>query len=343
MPLDADRIFFSADPDYLAVAANELRAAIPDAGIEMVTPDLGAISAEGLAIADLAGICRDTPIAFVRHLMRGIAVVPPEHLVSPGAIAARALDAWQGRPLRDSVALQVWSSGDPAYPFRTDEVWQALAAGFRDRGIEVARGGREQVASAVITPQGLILGLNGQGSSLGDWPGGRVRLAKPKGQISRSEFKLEELFREHDPGFPDGGIAIDLGAAPGGWTRILRQHGFEVWSVDPGALDPRIATDPGVRHIATTARPFLDSTDVVADLIVNDMRMEPGLSTALMVEAARRVRTDGMMIQTLKVTPHHTLRVVHHALDNLDRAWEVVFARQLHHNRNEVTVVGRKR
>ena len=73
------------------------------------------------------------------------------------------------------------------------------------------------------------------------------------------------------------------------------------------------------------------------------MRMDPGLSTALMVEAAARVRTGGMLIQTLKVTPQHTMRAVRHALDNLGAAWDIVFARQLHHNRNEVTVVGRKR
>jgi 23S rRNA (cytidine2498-2'-O)-methyltransferase len=62
-----------------------------------------------------------------------------------------------------------------------------------------------------------------------------------------------------------------------------------------------------------------------------------------MVEAARRVRPGGMMIQTLKVTPHRTRRAVRHALANLAPAWDIVLARQLHHNRNEVTVVGRKR
>ncbi len=343
MPLDANRIFLSADADYLAVAADEVRAAIPDAVVEPVAPDLAAFAAEGMSIADLATICRDTPVAFVRHLMRGITLLPAATAVSSEAVTIAAVEAWRSRPLRDRVSLQVWSSGDSVYPFRTDELWQALAATLRDDGIEVARSGQDQVASAVTTPAGVIFGLNGRTSSLSDWPGGRVRLAKPKGQVSRSEFKLEELLREHDLDFPQAGIAIDLGAAPGGWTRILRQHGFEVWAVDPGKLDPRIASDPGVHQVVATARPFLESTGVVADLIVNDMRMEPGLSSALMAEAASRVRPGGTMIQTLKVTPQHTLRSVHHALENLRRAWEITFVRQLQHNRNEVTVVGRKR
>ena len=59
--MNADRLFFSADADYLAVATSELRALFPDAGFATISPDLAAIDAEGLAIAGLAEICRETP------------------------------------------------------------------------------------------------------------------------------------------------------------------------------------------------------------------------------------------------------------------------------------------
>ena len=62
-----------------------------------------------------------------------------------------------------------------------------------------------------------------------------------------------------------------------------------------------------------------------------------------MVEAARCLRPGGMAIQTLKVTPHNTLRTVRRALDRLADAYTVTWAGQLHHNRNEVTVVASKR
>jgi hypothetical protein len=35
--------------------------------------------------------------------------------------------------------------------------------------------------------------------------------------------------------------------------------------------------------------------------------------------------------------------VVRDALAMLDQAYEITFAHQLHHNRNEVTIVGRRR
>ena len=342
--MSEDRLLYSAADEYLPAATDELRALLPDGAFASVGPDLGAVAAEGLAIADLARACRDEGTIFVRHLMRAVGALRAQEATDLDQVVHHALSVWTALPLRPAIALQAWSSGGEGYPFRTDELWHALADGLRAQGIDVARAGREQVAGVVLTDDEVILGLNSRDNGLSDWPGGRVRLAKPKGQISRSEFKLEELFREYPlPGFPDGGIAIDLGASPGGWTRILRQRGFTVWAVDPAPLDARIAHDPDVHHVRSTANRYLGTTDLVADLVVNDMRMEPGLSSALMVEAARRVRPGGMMVQTLKVTPHHTLRMVRHALDNLAPAWEVVLARQLHHNRNEVTVVCRKR
>jgi hypothetical protein len=50
-----------------------------------------------------------------------------------------------------------------------------------------------------------------------------------------------------------------------------------------------------------------------------------------------------MMIQTLKVTPHHPRKLVRFALETLGDAYEMEWVGQLQHNRNEVTVVGRKR
>ncbi len=340
--MSGSRLIYSAAADYLSAATGELRALFPDGRFSTLGEDLATVSADGLSIADLARACRDEPVLFVRHLMREVGAIPAADATSLDAVVNAATSAWNALPIRPRILLQAWSINEADYPFRTDELWHALADGLGQLGIDVSRAGREQIAGVVLAPSEIVVGLNSVDSALSDWPGGRVRLAKPKGQISRSEFKLEELFREHDPGLDEGGVAIDLGASPGGWTRILRQRGFTVWAVDPGALDPRIATDPLVHHVSTTAGPFLASTDVMADLIVNDMRMDPGLSAALMTQAATWLVPGGTMIQTLKVTPDRPRRAVEHALGTLRQAFEITLVRQLHHNRNEVTVVGRK-
>ncbi len=340
--MSQSRLFFSADEIYLHSAIDELRELYPDAALRPVGPDLGSFAAEGISIAELATACRERPVVFVRHLFREVGSVPMSGATSLEDVVAIALGIWSALPVAPAVALQVWASGDVNYPFRTDELWHAVADALTARGTDVARSGREQILTACVAPGGIIFGLNGLSSALTDWPGGRVRLAKPKGQISRSEFKLEELFRMGELELPRSGIAVDLGASPGGWTRILRQRGLRVWAVDPAELDPRIARDPEVHHIRTTAGDFLSTTTLKPDLIVNDMRMAAELSASVMLSASRVLKPGGLGVQTLKIAPNRAMLTVQTALRMLRQEYEIVFVRQLHHNRNEVTVVLRR-
>ncbi len=341
--MSGPRLLFSAAEDYLVPATEELRELFPDARFGAIGSDLGWIDAEGLSIGALAEACRTAPTIFIRHLMREVGLVPADRAAALEDVVAIAIGTWTQLPIKPDVSLQVWTTGEVHVVYRADELRRALAEALGKHGLTVARSGQEQVLGAIVTPEGVILGLNSLDSALSDWPGGQVRLSKPKGQISRSEFKLEELFRVHDLDVPASGIAIDLGASPGGWTRILRERGLTVWAIDPARLDPRLANDAKVHHVQMTAGPFLHMTDVVADLVVNDMRMDPDLSTSAMLDAAKRLKPGGMMIQTLKVTPHNTLRTVRRVLGDLERSYDIVWAGQLHHNRNEVTVVARKR
>jgi 23S rRNA (cytidine2498-2'-O)-methyltransferase len=341
MSSSSSAILFSAAEDYLPAAVAEMREAYPEATITPLGPTIAAIVEEGLAIADVAEAALAWPFIFVRHLMRQVGIVPERDRPSIATIVEQALATWETLPLQPAVALQVWSSGD-SNRIRPDELRRAVADALGERGIVVARSGKEQVLSLVLLKDGVAIGLNGRGSALADWPGGQVRLAKPREQISRSEFKLEELFREYPIEPPRGGRAIDLGASPGGWTRILRTYDMQVWSVDPADLHPRLAADPAVHHVRSTAGPFLLRNETEVDLIVNDMRMTPDLSSQLMLDAARSLREGGMIVLTLKLTPHHPLEVIDRAIATLRRWYDIDLIRQLHHNRNEVTVVGHR-
>ena len=73
------------------------------------------------------------------------------------------------------------------------------------------------------------------------------------------------------------------------------------------------------------------------------MRMTAALSCAVMLEAARRLKPGGLAIVTLKISPREPLKTVSMSLRTLERAYELLHARQLRHNRNEVTVVARRR
>ncbi|MGN6033274.1 MAG: SAM-dependent methyltransferase [Thermomicrobiales bacterium] len=346
------QICFSAHEAYLPAAIEELRAVFPDAVFTSLGPDLGAIAGDGVSIVSVHEAVTApnaaTPVAFVQHLFREVSSFPlPTDFERLGVLLDEALETWQQTLLPETVSLQVWASvaeGEeaPALPVRMDELWRLFADGLSDEGLAVQRAGTSHVLSVCVTPEAIVLGSNRAENALSDWPGGRIRLSKPKGQISRSEFKLEELMRGFGVRFPEG-RALDLGAAPGGWTRILRGQGLQVTAVDPGNLDPRIAGERGVTHVRKTAAVFLRETSQQFDVVVNDMRMAPSLSVDLMLTCWAHLNPGGMIVVTLKLSPHHAVETVRQSVMRLRQRYDIELVRQLQHNRNEVTVVGRRR
>jgi 23S rRNA (cytidine2498-2'-O)-methyltransferase len=114
-------------------------------------------------------------------------------------------------------------------------------------------------------------------------------------------------------------------------------------AVDPAPLDPRLARDRGVRHVALTAQEFLDRHRERFDIIVNDMRMDARDSARLMRHAARSLQAEGIAIVSLKLPTHDPEQVMHQALAHLLGRYRLLGARQLFHNRSEVTIILRRR
>lgn len=222
-------------------------------------------------------------------------------------------------------------------------LFRALSDALTEHGFSVVRSGAPAALSACITPAGIVLGLGNPTDSLSDWPGGRVRLARGPATISRAEFKLEEAIQVFGLDLPRRGTAADLGASPGGWTRILRAQGLKVWAIDPGDLDPRLLMDPGVTHARTTAGSFFAANKTRFDLLVNDMKMDPKLTCDTMLTAAGSLRPGGKAVVTLKLAHGNVADSVRKCLDLLRRKYEILHAQQLHHNRHEITVVAKLR
>ena len=138
------------------------------------------------------------------------------------------------------------------------------------------------------------------------------------------------------------GRALDLGAAPGGWTRVLAERGLAVTAVDPAALDRAVLALPGVEHQRVTAERFLTlGPPTMYDLIVNDMRLDARDAARLLGDYASRLSPRGHLLTTLKLPEHGYLPVLDQALDLFARRYRRVAARQLFHNRSEVTALFR--
>lgn len=338
----AQKAISTSAPEFADAGLRELRRAAPGTEIDArLAPGVTRLRLPGTFV-EYAEQVRARPPIFVRHLCPADVAVDLTVSSDPRAVpailaeAAAALIPRLDPALRFSVQTRILTGEWPFGPFDAN---QALA-----EALQAATGARldvrlpEQVISVAIAEEDATLGLSRVEENLSAWAGGARRFARTPEQVSRSEFKLLEAFEVF--GFvPGGGTALDLGAAPGGWTRLLRERGFRVVAVDPGALDPRVAADPGVRHGALTAQEFLRGNRERFDLIVNDMRLDARDSARIMRAAVRDLLPEGRVLMTLKLPERNPEPVMHQALGHLLGPYRLLAARQLFHNRQEVTVL----
>jgi 23S rRNA (cytidine2498-2'-O)-methyltransferase len=221
----------------------------------------------------------------------------------------------------------------------------ALRPALRKRGLltdkDDARLPRLHVC--LLAGDDLLLGASDPNDS-SPWPLGVPRLRQSADAPSRSALKLEEAFltlltpKEREHLLKPGMRAADLGAAPGGWSWVLAKQHVRVLSVDNGPM-AESALDTGlVEHVRADG--FTWKPPKPQDWMVCDM-----------VESPRRVAS--------RMAQWFALRWCQHAVFNLKlpmkKRWDetrdclarfqeqagkplVVRAKQLYHDREEVTV-----
>jgi 23S rRNA (cytidine2498-2'-O)-methyltransferase len=178
------------------------------------------------------------------------------------------------------------------------------------------------------------------------WPMGIPRLAMPRGAPSRSTLKLAEAFMtfldedERARWLRPAMRAVDLGAAPGGWTWQFSQRGLRVAAVDNGPLKGAVADDPLVEHLQVDGLSYLPRRAV--DWMVCDMVLQPSRIAALVAawvaDGACR-RTIFNLKLPMKKRYDEVRRCeskIRDALEQRRMRYTLRF-RQLYHDREEIT------
>lgn len=325
---------------YLLTAQPEaIRHALSEAGMPKVlsTPAPGIVLVEGFQ--------RPLSPIFLRHVCPVQAEVRLSfELKDLGALGAsmKTLLPQLDSKKTFSVQTRILEGSMPAYkPF---DVNSSLSGICERAGLTLDVKTPQQIVSVAVTSVGAYLGVSTPEENLSAWAGGCRRFRKEPEQVSRAEFKLLEAIEVFGLQLPQEGTGLDLGAAPGGWTRVLRQKGLKVIAVDPALLDPRVAADPGVTHFRDLAQKYFENP-TLCDIMVNDMRMDCMLSARLMNEGAKTLVPHGLGVLTLKLTEdaNEWPRRVRQACNILGDEYEILGTRQLFHNRNEVTVALRRK
>jgi 23S rRNA (cytidine2498-2'-O)-methyltransferase len=178
------------------------------------------------------------------------------------------------------------------------------------------------------------------------WAMGIPRLKVPKGAPSRATLKLEEAWHcfipeeEWPTRLPAGKRAVDLGAAPGGWTWQLVEHGMYVDAVDNGPMAPELMATGMVDHIQGDAFTYEPRKPVY--WVVSDIADKPAKVADLMARwVAKGLCREAVF--NLKLPMKKRYQEVLNCKDKIasrlsasDIRYELRF-RQLYHDREEVT------
>jgi 23S rRNA (cytidine2498-2'-O)-methyltransferase len=218
-----------------------------------------------------------------------------------------------------------------------------LERALKARGIALGAASAPRLHLFFTDSRHALLGCSAPGAGA-PWPMGIPRLRFPRGAPSRSTLKLEEAFlvlldeAERDAWLAPGGSAVDLGAAPGGWTWQLVQRGLEVIAVDNGALDAALLEGGQVQHLREDGFRFRPRAPV--DWLVCDMVEQPQRIAALVGDWLARGDAR-RAIFNLKLPMKQRWKAVDGCLGALRERLPgaTLRAKHLYHDREEVTVL----
>jgi 23S rRNA (cytidine2498-2'-O)-methyltransferase len=353
---EGERFLVTAQPEFLEAAFAELRA-FDEQLVLLEEPKPGVALCASARARWLARRAAQQPPIFVRHLAPVQAEVPLDGSDQDIGRLARTLAALpefalleKGRPFAVQTRLA------PAAPGARNEQGRAYSSGRVNEALAGAIAAQTGASESIRQPQVVVsllltatrgfVGISPVEENLSAWPGGERHFARTPEQISRAEFKLLEALEVFALRLPRGGLALDLGAAPGGWTRLLLAAGLQVVAVDPAELAPSLMRHAALDYQRCSAEHYLARSlnrDRRFAIITSDMRMDARDAARVLVQARRLLSRDGFVVSVLKL-PHAgsyvaPLPTLQEALRLLRQAYRFVRARQLFHNRQEVTVV----
>jgi 23S rRNA (cytidine2498-2'-O)-methyltransferase len=194
----------------------------------------------------------------------------------------------------------------------------------------------------VLAGNHLLLAQSQPGDS-SDLMGGVPRLRMHADAPSRSALKLEEAFLylltedERKRWLTSGMKAVDLGAAPGGWTWVLTRYGISVSSIDNGPLRQHVMDTGLVNHLREDGFQWHPPKPI--DWMVCDMVESP-------IRVAQRMAdwfTNGWCqhsVFNLKLPMKKRWEETHRCLELFAQQVQpkVLRAKQLYHDREEITV-----
>lgn len=220
---------------------------------------------------------------------------------------------------------------------------ELLAKALENMGYVLNIKAPEQIVSVYETQENIYIGLGDEKTNLSSFKAGMPHFSKKNEFISRAEYKLLEAIDLCKIDLTSFKFGADLGSAPGGWTKVLSNSNIITHSIDPANLAPKIKELPNVKHFRMTTEKYLQKYDYSNfDIIVNDMKMDINLSSDIVLDFYDRLADGGIVIMTFKLAKNFNYNNIMQCIKKLQKKYNLLLARQLFHNRSEITIALQK-
>lgn len=235
------------------------------------------------------------------------------------------------------VSIHLRKAPKTAYTYSASETKSVLEAVLVDLNGELVVQQPDLIIAIYASATDLYVGFGKPADMLSDWPGGAVRFQREEGQISRAKFKLLEAEREFGLDYSSYRNALDIGAAPGGWTSLLLERGLRVTAIDPGEMHPSLKGHPSLTYLKRNASEVKLGPGTF-DLLVCDMSWSPMQMCRLVLDLEPTLTPYASAIITVKLMHRKPLQTIREVKERLGSAFVISRAKQLFHNREEITL-----
>lgn len=329
----------TANPGFAPYAMEELRRRFPGVALSGLAPgETFRLQHDEYNDEELIAALRRDELIFLRHVFPVTEeIAMPASPEETAAALARFAASRSADAKGSAVAVQVRKSQDSPFPFSSAEARDLMTPILRGAGAETVARDARWILSVYAVKKAIYFGWSAPRDNLSDWPGGAVRFRREEGLISRAAFKLLEAETTFDLPLTRFSSALDLGAAPGGWTSVLLERGVRVTAVDPAEMHPSLSGHPMLRHLRQNAAE-LSFRPGSFDLLVCDMSWDPHHTCKIVTQLAPALTAGASGLITLKLMYRKPLQTIADLLAAYGESFEIRRVKQLFHNRDEVTI-----
>lgn len=350
----SDALLLLCRPGFEAETAGEITDVAAGHGIGgwcRTTPETGFVLFHTQEPGAAERLMADVPfrsLIFARQWLRVLAelqALPEQNRVAPIAAAATAAgavrDVWMEYPdTNEGKSLSTFCR----------KFERPLQLGLAQHGVRLGGRGEPRLHLFFLNSRHVFVGLSRPENSA-TWPLGIPRLRMPGQAPSRSTLKLDEALQlflseaERAERLRPGMRAVDLGAAPGGWTWQLVRRSLFVAAVDNGPMAPALMESGQVEHLRTDGFGYRPPKPV--DWMVCDMVEQPHRIAALVADwfvgghCRESIFNLKLPMKKRYQTVRECLGLIEERLGKAGIAYQLA-CKQLYHDREEVTAYLRR-